>query len=108
MESDCLQVIEACRNNSPTHEIAIVVEDILAMRSWFSSYALLWTPREANELAHQVAHLSLEGNLSQDWVPRVPPMVDSILRKESHFVMGHCFCGLLFSPVPNCGHSEYL
>ena len=72
MESDCLQVIESCRNNTPAHEVAAVVEDIRTMRNWFSNCALLWTPREANQLAHQVAQLSLDRNLPSDWVLRLP------------------------------------
>ena len=55
MELDCLQVIKACRNNSLTLEMATVVENIMAMSKWFSSYALLWTPREGNMLAHHRA-----------------------------------------------------
>ena len=86
IESDCLQVVEACWNKTPSHEIAIVVADLIAMKDWFSNCALLWCPREANQLAHQLAHLLLVGNLILDWVTRVPPSVQAILQKHSHSV----------------------
>ena len=49
MESDCLQVVEACGSRSPSHEIAMVVEDIMAMKEWSQIVLLLWCPQEANQ-----------------------------------------------------------
>ena len=86
VESDCLPVVEACRNRTPSHEIAMVVADLIAMKDYFSNCALFWCLREANQLAHQLAHLLLVGNLRLDWVIRVPPNVQAILWKDSHSV----------------------
>ena len=83
VESDCLEVVDACRNCVACSELMMVAEDVHRMRNWFSHYALLWTPRESNCVAHQVAHLHLNGNLKADWVVRPPSIVANLLRKDS-------------------------
>ena len=66
LESDNLQTIEACRTNKSLGEIAVVLEDIRALRNLFSSCAFTCTPCEGNRVAHHVAQLTLAGSLRGD------------------------------------------
>ena len=83
MESNCLEVIEAYWKGSANSDIAMVVDDVLKMKKWFSQCALLWTPREGNQVAHHVAKLLLAGNLKGDWVIRNPLSVVQHLHIDS-------------------------
>ena len=83
MESYWLEVIEACWKGSASSNIVMVVDDVLKMKRWFSQCALLWTPREANQVAHHVARLLLARNLKGDWVIINPPSVVQHLHIDS-------------------------
>ena len=83
LESDNLEVIEACRLKSARSELVSVVEDIANMRAWFFDCVLLWTPREAKKVAHHEARLLLDANLHEDWMVRYPVIIDQKLKKDS-------------------------
>ena len=83
VESDCLEVVEACRNRIACSELAMEVEDVNRMKSWFSHCGLLWIRREANQVAHQVARFQMEGNLNRDWVIRYPSIIADLLKMDS-------------------------
>ena len=44
MESDSLEVVDACRNILARSEIVTIVEDIAQMKNWFAECAFVWTP----------------------------------------------------------------
>ena len=82
LESDCLRIIEDCRERRLLPEVAIVVEDILRLKAGFSSCGLLWVRREGNRVAHEVASWSLSGTLSYDWCHNLPLALKEIVYKD--------------------------
>ena len=66
VESNSLEVIEACRGNLHLWDIKAMMEDIVNLKKEFSFCAFLWTPREANSIMHFVAKMSLAGKLQSD------------------------------------------
>ena len=83
MESDNIEVIEACRSKSSRAEIATVVNDIKNLKCSFLECGFVWTPREANEAAHHIARLLLVDELNCDWLSSHPSILDHSLRKDS-------------------------
>ena len=75
LESDNLKIIEACKNKKIIGEIAIVLEDIEALKNMFTSCGFIWTPREGNRVAHHIAQLAMAGSLEQDWVVQRSPSI---------------------------------
>ena len=82
LESDNLQIIEACRSDKPLWEIAIILEDIGVLKESFSFCAFTWTLWEGNCVAHHAVQLALAGSLREDWVIAKPPSLLQILRKD--------------------------
>ena len=72
VESDCLHLVEACRNQIAIPPIAMVICDILQLKKQFLRCGFLWTPRSTNAVAHLVAQKSLRGLLNADWVLHLP------------------------------------
>ena len=58
LESDCLKIIEACRDRLLMLEVAVVVEDILRLKNSYTSCGLFWTKQEANRATHKGVTLS--------------------------------------------------
>ena len=79
LESDNLQIVEACRSGKIVGEIAIILDDIKMLKELLLFCAFTWTPREGNRLAHHVAQLALTGNLHQDWLISKPPSLVQLL-----------------------------
>ena len=83
MESNSLEVFEACRNSPSCSEISSVVEDISNLWARFSQCSLLWTPHEANEMAHIMARLQLARNLVVDWLVNRNSYLQRILARDA-------------------------
>ena len=83
IESDCLRIIEACRKQCLIPEVATIIADIGRLKTSFVSCGLLWTRRDVNLAAHEVASLSLFGNLPNNWCLRFPPSLKKALSKDS-------------------------
>ena len=86
MESDCLEVVEACRSRDSQWEIVSIVEDITLLHSRFAHYAVVWCPRECNAVANHITSLSLVGNLPPGWSVRIPSSFDRILDVDSNSI----------------------
>ena len=78
VESDNLEMIEACRGNLRLWDIEAVVEDIINLKKEFSFCVFLWTPYEANFAMHHVAKLSLVGKLQSNWCISKPILLRCI------------------------------
>ena len=61
-------------------EVAVIVQDIVRLKDALNHCGLLWNDRRANQAAHEVASLSLSGNLVADWCVRPPCGLDRILQ----------------------------
>ena len=82
IESDCLQLIEACQNNSWLWQVDFIIEDIFTIQRSFAECGLVWAAREGNELAHHVAKLSLQGKLLVDWIVSKPFIFSQIIERD--------------------------
>ena len=85
IEFDNLAVVEACRSQEYAGILSIVIEDICQEKSKLQHCGFVWTPREANSVAYQVAQLGLAGNLPKDWAINYPiPLRRLLDRDRSH------------------------
>lgn len=83
LESDNLELVEACRSGVLLTDEAVVIGDILEMKKAFSVCAFVWAPRLANQPADLVGKLLLAGTLPIDWVWHKPQSLASLLSKDS-------------------------
>ena len=82
LESDNSQIIEACISGKALGEIAIILDDIKTLKELFSFYALTWTPRQGNQVAHHVAQLALAGTRNEDWLISKPQSLVQMLKAD--------------------------
>ena len=75
-------MVKACRSGKSKSNYAILVADILRLRDPFDRCGFLWSRREANNAAHEVARLSLAGEISYDWPHRFPLSLQRILEMD--------------------------
>lgn len=67
-ETDCQNLIEACRGNAVRGEISMITKDIQAIKNQFERRCgFTWVGREGNQSAHTIASLAREGSLVVDW-----------------------------------------
>ena len=69
--------------------------DILMLKLNFCHCGFVWTPRDANRMAHQVTRWGLVGNLQRDWVVNVPSRLQDLLSQ----LVGCLGCVRFFSFV---------
>lgn len=82
LESDNLEVIQACRKENQRGEIRTVLEDIWRLKEQLHSCGFTWTERQGNELAHQIAALARVNRLPLNWTYNIPSSVNFILQKD--------------------------
>ena len=82
LESDNLQIIEACRSRKVLGEIAIILDDLKTLKDLFSFCALTWTSQERNRVAHHVAQLTLAGTLNENWLISKPQSLVQSLKVD--------------------------
>lgn len=78
-ESDCLELVKACRGEIIKDEIAIIVKDINILRQGFSCCGFMWCSRKGNELAHNIAHLA---SVPSNWVYHWPFVLKNIILRD--------------------------
>ncbi|RYR05051.1 hypothetical protein Ahy_B06g084898 [Arachis hypogaea] len=83
IESDNQILIQALKSHASIAEIQVVLDDILHLARIISSCGFTWVPREANSLAHEVAKLTRQGTLHQNWIRDKPILIRNILRKDN-------------------------
>ena len=66
--------------------------DILMLKLNFCHCGFVWTPRDANRMAHQVTRWGLVVNLQRDWVVNVPSRLQDLLSQ----LVGCLGCVCLF------------
>jgi hypothetical protein len=68
-ESDSMETIEACTDESCWwNEYAAIYADCIDISSTIGSVSFSHCPREASEVAHEIAKFSILNNLSCNWV----------------------------------------
>ncbi|RYR28231.1 hypothetical protein Ahy_B01g052353 isoform B [Arachis hypogaea] len=83
IESDNQILIQALKSHASIAEIQVILQDILHLARGIPSYGFTWVPREANSLAHEVAKLTGQGSLHQNWITYNPLSIKNILRKDN-------------------------
>lgn len=63
VESDSLELVQACRNKIVRGEVFNIVKDIVFLKTQFQHSAFTWVSRVGNGVAHQVAHLACRNQL---------------------------------------------
>ncbi|XP_025678982.1 uncharacterized protein [Arachis hypogaea] len=84
-ESDSLILIQALKSKASIAKIQVILDDILELARNISNCGFTWVPREGNALAHEVAKLTADGSLRQNW-PRCKPQVIMNILKEEHYM----------------------
>ncbi|XP_020960337.1 uncharacterized protein LOC110263435 [Arachis ipaensis] len=83
-ESDSLILIQALKSKATIAEFQVILDDILDLARNISNCGFTWAPREGNALAHEVAKLTANGSLHQNWLSCKPQIITSILQKEKY------------------------
>ncbi|RYR00151.1 hypothetical protein Ahy_B07g088234 [Arachis hypogaea] len=82
-ESDSLILIQALKSKASIAEIQVILDDILDLARHISNCGFTWVPRDGNALVHEVAKLSADGSLQQDWLRCKPQTITNILKREN-------------------------
>ena len=79
-ESDCLEVIEACKGGQIWwNEEAVVYADCVDLVTEIVTVQFSHCLREANDVAHEIAKHSYENHLSCNWVDDHPSFLTEYL-----------------------------
>lgn len=89
-ESDCLELVSACRKESKRGVIANIVQDILHMAANLNWYGFTWTAKEGNTVAHQIAKLNLRNLLPVHWRWNMPCALKDCFLKDQMSIQS-CF-----------------
>lgn len=81
-ESDCLDLIKACRGDLEKHQIQNFLKDIWKLKQSFVTCGFTWTPREGNEVANTIAHLACAGSLPSNWTWNCPHHLKRLIDKD--------------------------
>lgn len=82
VESDNLQLIQACHGELEMRCILNISQDINALRSNFEFCGLTWVARQGNICAHMVADLHRQSLLPTGWIFRPPSLLRAVLVKD--------------------------
>ena len=78
VEFDNLEIVQDSRNSCNIGELVRRSK----IEGLFQRSALVWTLRQGNQAAHQVAKLALMDNLPFDWLVRRPQSLDLVLDRD--------------------------
>ncbi|RYR25661.1 hypothetical protein Ahy_B02g059570 [Arachis hypogaea] len=85
IESNCLPLLQAIKAKVPVAEVDETIRDILQLLDEAPDVRATWTPREGNNLAHQLATMAAENGLQRQWTVNPPVQVMKIIRTEAGF-----------------------
>ncbi|KAJ1414333.1 Ribonuclease H domain [Sesbania bispinosa] len=83
LESDCLNIVSACRKAADFGEISGIIQDILTYKERMVSCGFLWVHRTGNLLAHEVAKAAAAGSLPTAWPINIPPFLRPLLTSDA-------------------------
>lgn len=79
VDNDCLELVQACKNEINRMEIFSILTDINFLKRNFHDLTFRWTPREGNRVAHQLAQLASRNALPLSWVWNPPPCLQALI-----------------------------
>ena len=87
IESDSLQVVQACNSDSANLSIlGHLYEDIIFSLEDLLGSTLYHVYREANAVAHLLAHRALASSLSDSWVAVSPDIIPNVLFSDCNHI----------------------
>lgn len=82
IETDCQEVVRACRNEIKVGEIVCIIKDIQSFKLVDPAIGLTWVSREGNQATHHVAQPGSRNTLSHFWCYDPPPSLCRILESD--------------------------
>lgn len=82
VESDCLELVQASRNEIVRGEIFNIVQDIIFLKTRFQKVAFTWIARAGNQPAHHAALLASRNGLHVNWVWNPPLSLSSLIEAD--------------------------
>lgn len=87
IETDCKELVRACKQEIKVGEIMALVQDIENLRNNNPDIGLTWTPREGNVAAHHVALLGSRNALPAIWTSVPPPSLKQIIDLDKERIL---------------------
>lgn len=82
LESDCLDLIYACRKETVKGEIINIVDDIIHFAQELSWCGFTWVKRQGNSVAHLLAELTMSNAIPLHWRWNHPPALQRCLHLD--------------------------
>ncbi|RYR04150.1 hypothetical protein Ahy_B06g083735 isoform A [Arachis hypogaea] len=103
IESDCLPLVQAIKAKVPVAEVDAVIRYILQLLDDTSDMGATWTPKDGNNLAHQLVAMAVENGLQRQGTVNPPVQILKTIRaeagfasiKQSHNILNHINMGLI-------------
>lgn len=86
LESDCLNLVEACKGGKQVGEAKVIVEDILKLQVTFQSCSFSWCSRNWNKAAHLTANACLHNTLAAGWTFHPPMPIALALSEDARHI----------------------
>ena len=88
LESDCAVLISALNSSSVDRsEFGRIVDDCKGYLNGFNSFRVRHIYREANCVAHRLAHIASLSNIDELWLEETPSIIEDVLYED------YCNCG---------------
>ncbi|KAJ1419855.1 Ribonuclease H-like superfamily [Sesbania bispinosa] len=81
-ESDCLQLVSACREEGDSGKLMPILTDIFNLKNQFQACGFTLVHRDGNVAAHSVATLALRDRLPLNWQGALPLELKEALAKD--------------------------
>ena len=80
IESDSLLVVKPIQDTTkPTCHIGNIIEDVKLLSKTMKSYEFHHTKREANQVAHTLAHNAIHVDIEMAWIEEIPHCVSDVI-----------------------------
>ncbi|XP_025636413.1 uncharacterized protein [Arachis hypogaea] len=87
IETDCLPLVQAIKARMPIAEADAIIRDILQLLDEAPDVGATWTPREGNNVAHQLAAMAAGNEIKRQWIFDPPNQIRNTIRTEAGFAI---------------------
>ncbi|RYR30523.1 hypothetical protein Ahy_B01g055279 [Arachis hypogaea] len=85
IETDCLPLVQAIKAKTSLAEADAIIRDILHLLNEAPDVGVTWTPRDGNNLAHQLAAMAAGNGFQRQWIVNPPAQIKNTIRTEVGF-----------------------
>ncbi|XP_025608180.1 uncharacterized protein [Arachis hypogaea] len=85
IETDCLPLAQAIKARMPIAEADAIIRDIFQLLDEAPDVGATWTPREGNNVAHQLAAMAAGNEIRRQWIFDPPIQIRNTIRTEAGF-----------------------